>query len=322
MGKRLLSDERMDALAKLRGGGLTPEAIELLKSSLGSKANLIVARAAAIVREMNASALVSDLVAAFERFMSEPQSDKGCQAMSAIAEALQSLGAVEAELYLRGIRHVQLEASYGGPSDVAAKLRCECAFGLVRMGYRDVMWELAGLLADPDKQCRIAAARAIGHSEADAGMALLKYKILSLDRDEDVAAECLASMPQIDAVKSIPFLAGFLESSDEQMSEAAALALGSTRRPEAFELLRAQWDARIDARFRETLALAMGMLRNEAAVDFLVGQISTAGASVATVAIKALAFYRRDDGLRARVAEVVAKRSEAAIREVFEAEFR
>src|SRR5258706_1127173 len=180
-------------------------------------------------------------------------------------------------------------------------MRCECEYGMVRVGYRDATWEMAALLADNDNECRLAAVKAIGHSEADAGMALLKFKILCGDGDSDVAAECLAALPQIDAVKAIPFLGSFLESTDEQMAEAAALTLASTRRPEAFELLRAQWIARIDVPSREMLALAIATLRSEAAIAFLLAGLSTANASVATGGMRAVALSRGGGALRARV---------------------
>src|SRR5258706_1138550 len=98
MAKRISIDERMDALAKLRGAPLTPEGIELLKGSLASKTNLAAAKAATIAREMNAVALIPDLVAAFDRFISDASADKGCQALTAIVEALQVMGATEANV--------------------------------------------------------------------------------------------------------------------------------------------------------------------------------------------------------------------------------
>src|SRR5205823_6084725 len=92
------------------GGTPTPEALALLKSGLAERSNLLVAKAAQVARELAAKSLAPDLVAAFNRFIDSPQNDKGCLAMTAIAETLQQLGASESELYLRGIRHVQPEA--------------------------------------------------------------------------------------------------------------------------------------------------------------------------------------------------------------------
>ena len=106
----------------------------------------------------------------------------------------------------------------------------------------------------------MAAARSIGHSMADAGLPLLRYKIQSGGLDNEVAAECFASLIQINAEKSIPFLAPYLDSPDAALRDGAALALGGTRRPEAFSLLHHCYNTRMDPEFRPVLLLSMAML--------------------------------------------------------------
>lgn len=322
MTKRLSIDDRVGALAKLCRGPSTPEAVQATAAGLRDKNNLVVAKAAVVARELMTTALVSELVTAFERFIDDPSLDKGCAALTAIVEALQTFAASESAVYLRGIHHVQLEGSYGGSIDAAVKLRCESAFGLVRMGYRDVMWELAALLADEDRECRIAAARGIGHSMADAGLPLLKYKILSGRMDNEVTAECLASLIQINAEKSIPFLAPHLDSPDVALRDAAALALGGTRRPEAFDLLKRSYELRIDPEFRAILLLAMAMQRIEPAIAFVVSVIASGDGRTAVSAIKALAIYRREEAIRARVIEAVKSKNDVMVSRAFEVEFR
>ena len=322
MPKRSSIDDRLDALAQLRRGPATSDAVAAVKSSLGDKSNLVVAKAGVVAKELSMPILVPDLVIAFNRFINQSGQDKGCAALTAIVAALQSMGASESDVYLRGIHHVQMEASYGGPVDAAINLRCESAFGLVGMGYRDIMWELAALLADAQKECRLAAARAIGHSRADAGLPLLKYKILSGAMDGDVAAECLASLPQINAAKSIPFLGKQLDSGDPQLAEAAALALGSTRRPEAFDLLRKQFDSNLSATSRAVLLLGIATLRIEAGIAFLLSVVSIADPRSAGDAVKALALYRRDDAIRKSVVKAVAGRNDPRLSKAFESEFQ
>lgn len=322
MAKRASIDERLDALARLRRAPSSPEAVAAVKAALTDRANLVVAKAAVVAKELAMKSLTADLVDAFIRFIADPAKDKTCAAMTRTVAALQSFGASEAEVYLRGIRHVQMESAYGGPVDAAIQLRCESAFGLVAIGYRDVMWELAALLADPQKECRMAAARAIGHSQADAGLPLLRYAILSRPMDSDVAAECLASLPQINPAKAVPFLSEQLDSTDPQLADAAALALGSTRRPEAFTLLKGRWDARISHSSRDVLLLAIATLRTEPAIAFLISVIEAADPRAAVDAIKALALYRRDDLVRERIGQAVSSRNDAALAKAFKAEFR
>ena len=322
MAKRLSIDDRIDTLAKLRRGPSTPGAVEAVKAGLADKSNLFAGKAAVVCRELSMTTLAADLVAAFNRFIEPSSQDKGCAALMPIVQAMQTFGVSEPDVYLRGIHHVQMEAAYGGAVDAAIGVRCESAFGLVRIGYRDVIWELAGLLADPQKECRLAAVRAIGHSGAEAGLSLLKYKILAGAMDADVAAECFGSLAQINPAKVIPFMGRHLDSLDEMIAEAAALALGSTRRPEAFALLKNQWERRISPSSRQAFLLAIATLRIEPAVALLVSVIATADTRAAADAVKAMALYRRDDAIRARVAEAVASRKDAALSKVLEAEFQ
>ena len=322
MPKRLSIDDRIDALAKFRRGPCSPEAIEATTLGLTDKSNLVVAKAAVVARELMTVALIPHLVTAFEHFIDDLGNDKGCHALTAIVEALQTFAAPESAVFLRGIRHVQLESAYGGAVDAAVKLRCESAFGLVRMGYRDVMWELAALLADADRECRMAAARSIGHSMADAGLPLLRYKIQSGGLDNEVAAECFASLIQINAEKSIPFLAPYLDSPDAALRDGAALALGGTRRPEAFSLLHHCYNTRMDPEFRPVLLLSMAMQRTESAIAFVISIIATGDPRAAGSAVKALAIYRREEAVKNRVEQAVRERGDARVLEVFQTEFR
>ena len=135
-------------LAALKGMGPATLAAELPKY-LANKSNIVVAKAADLARAAGVESLVPQLVAAFDRFMESPtKTDPTCAAKREIANALYELGAPAQAVFLTGIRHVQKEAAWGPPVDTAAELRGLCALGLVRMGYRDVMTELADLLAD------------------------------------------------------------------------------------------------------------------------------------------------------------------------------
>jgi hypothetical protein len=317
------TEDRLSALSKLRGGALTSEKVAALREALGEKSTFLVAKAAKLAGELNATALTSELVAAFNRLMTNSGADKGCEAMTAIVETLKIFGASEEDVYLRGIRHVQHEAGWGKPTDVAVGLRCESAFGLVRIGYRDALWHLAGLLADREQACRLAAARAIGASHADAGLALLKYKVLASGPEEsDVVAECFSAMAEIEPGKCIPFLATYLDSPDLALAEPAALALGTTRRADALEILKDHANRSIHPALRETLLLAIATLRIEPAMAYLVSLIGQSDTKTVSQAIRALALYRRDESIRTRVAAEVAKRSEATIQQAYAKEFR
>ena len=85
-----------------------------------------MARAAEIVAEWELAPFELALIAAFDRFLPDAvRRDPTCAAKIAIAEALNRLESREAELFLRGVRHVQPEPVWGGREDTAARLRAE-----------------------------------------------------------------------------------------------------------------------------------------------------------------------------------------------------
>ena len=223
MAKKIPIELQMTELTRAAAAGKTPAVIEALRTALRGKSNMLAARAARLVDEHGVSELVPELATAFDRFMVDPVStDKGCVAKIAIAKTLYSLGAGETDLFLRGVRHFQFEAGWGKPTDVAGELRATSCLALVRMAYRDVMWEIAALFADKDSVCRMTAARACAYSERDEGLGMLRLRILAGDED-DVIAECFTAMVRLSPAKGIPFVAGYLESSNEAWREAAAL---------------------------------------------------------------------------------------------------
>jgi len=307
-----------DVLAALRAARADPtsdSSLAEIRKGLGSKHNLAVAKAAAIVGEHELSGFTADLIAAFDRLMADPGSDKGCAAKAAIAEALYRLGHDDPAVFLRGIRHVQMEPVFGGRVDTAIDLRGACALGLVRMGYRHALVELADLLADREAPARISAARAIAYRGGEDGAPLLRLRALVGDPEPQVVAECLTALLRIAPRQSLAFVTSFLEAKDEALAEGAALALGGARLPEAFPLLREWAERAIGAGPRRAALLALATLRREEAFEYLLALVRDGSPPMAAEAITALGIYKEDDAIRRRAAEAAATRDEPHIKE-------
>ena len=104
-----------------------------------------------------------DLVRAFERLLEHPlRSDPGCAGKAAIANALYRVGAAEIGVYVKGVRHVQLEPVWGGKADTATGAARHLWLALVRVHYPDYLVELGDLLADREASVRKMAAQATG----------------------------------------------------------------------------------------------------------------------------------------------------------------
>jgi hypothetical protein len=312
MAKAESIEKQLSALAALRVDAKSEPAIAELKKALTSKSNLIVAKAATIITESNQSDFLPQLATAFDRFF-VAGSDKGCSAKTAIANGLYALGHNDSAAFLRGIHHVQKEASFGPPVDAAAEMRGICALGLARIGYADVLLELAELLVDAEPQPRIMAARAIAYTGSDAGSPLLRMKALAGDPHTEVTSECFAALVKLSPRKSLAFVSRFLKSGDDELVEAAGLAIGSSRLPEAFAMLRTEWESHLIPEARRPLLLGIAMTRLPSAVDFLLERILDDRPAPAVDAINAMAIYKHDQAVASRVRAIVEDRGESEL---------
>lgn len=304
-------DEVLLRLAEIRGAPDSPGAHAALASAIGGRSSHAAAKAAEIAGHAELGDLTPDLVAAFDRFMQNPiKSDPGSRAKEAIADALQQIDASTSEVFLAGVRHIQMEPVYGGRQDTAAGLRGAAARGLVRMNHPDAMLHLAELLADAEPPARIAAARALGYHGRDEGLPLLRLKVLSGDSEIDVLGDCLLAMLQISPGHSIAFVERFLGDDEPALAEAAALALGESRAEAAFPVLQDWWCQTVDPRLAPTALLAIAMLRTQEALDFLIGLIREEPASIARHAIAAFEIYRSSETTVAQVRAVVRERGD------------
>jgi hypothetical protein len=280
---------------------------------LQSKYAVAVARTAKLIGRYEITELVPDLITAFDRFMTNPaKTDPNCHAKAGIADALYRLEQRAEAVFLAGIRHVQMEPVWGGQVDTAPGLREICAMGLVRMNYSDVMIELADLLADPEPPARIGAARAIAYSENPQGIPLLRLRA-KIGDEPPVLAECVIALLNLDADRSLPFVGSFLHAPQPQTQELVALALGESRHPGAFELLRNWWKFNSEPDLRRTGLLAIAMLRQDQPLDFLLSLIANGRSLDAHDAVAALDLYRQDATLWGRVREAAQQRGDAEL---------
>ena len=187
------------------------------------------------------------------------------------------------------------------------------------MLHPDALEECVTLLADPEIPARIGAIRAIGDSGRPEGLLLLRLKVLLGDREEEVVAQCLAALLRLGQAQSVGFVAKLLHSTSEGIAERAALVLGESRLPPAFAALHEAWQETSRAGLRRTLLLAMAMLRQDEALEFLLARVENEGERTAGDALAALSLYSRDEAVRERVRKIVHARPE--LQAVFAREF-
>jgi HEAT repeat protein len=320
MAKKRGLEAKQARLNALRNEPVTTAIVAELRKFVSDESNLVAAEAAGIVKHADLADLAPDLAAAFDRFLIDPEeTDKLCRAKLAVIEALNKLDYDRPEIFLRGIRHVQFEPVWGGTQDTAAALRGAAAFGLVRIGHRDVVTLLVDLLADPEKVARIAAVQALEATASVAAAPLLRFKARVGDDEPEVTCECLTSLLKLEP-DTVAFVAEFLRDGEEAVQEGAALALGETRRPGAFEVLRDFCTPLRPGPLQDAALLALAMLRLPAAIDYLLDLVGKK--DTARPALTALAIHRHNERVKNRAAEAIAQMQDAALMAWFEEKFQ
>jgi hypothetical protein len=312
---------RLAAVRALHGQPVTPEVQAQLAQGLADRSNLVVAAAAELVAEAELPALVPALVAAFDRLMIDPvNSDKTCRGKIAIARALVVLDSDSARVFSTGLRHMQLEAAWGPPVDTAPELRAQCALGLVRSRHPDAAVLVAERLADPAHVTRAAVAQILVELQPATALPLLHYKVAIGDDEPQVIAACFASLLELEPEAAVPLAARYLDEHPGELAEAVALALGESRRREAFEVLRDWGDRVIDE--RRVAFVALAMLRDDRAFDHLVEVVASGTAVSADLALAALAHFRHDQALCDRALAAARTRKDPALLDLAEVRLR
>lgn len=276
-----------------------------LRKALGNRNNFLVAKAADLVREFELAELIPDLVAAFDRFFENPEKiDPQCWAKNAIGKALAALEHQDADVFLRGSKHIQLEPVWGGESDTGATLRATCALALVQcrdLSEPTLLKHLVDMMGDKDKTVRAEVLRAIEQVGSNSAALLLRMRAAVGGDEPQVLGACYGGVLRIEGVTAIPWGARFLASGDDAAAE-AALAIAATHSAEGFEALRTCLEtgsdfSRSDRRefhlraadrwFRSVLLSAIALTRQEEAIEYLLELVREESLD-AEVAIQAL----------------------------------
>ncbi|HEY6374469.1 MAG TPA: hypothetical protein VIX90_02975 [Edaphobacter sp.] len=243
-----------------------------LRKALQHRNNYLVSKAAKLAADLSLSALTPDLATAFTRFLDNPiKTDPQCWAKNAIAKALATLEYQEHELFLQGMRHIQLESVWGGSSDTAGNLRSTCALALVQcrgLNSTRLLTLLTELFADKELRVRVNAARAVEQVGSDAAMLLLRLRAELASDEPELLGACYSGVLHIEGPSAIPWAAKFLPHEDDAAAE-AAIAIAEARTPEAFAVLKESFAHSRDPWFRTALLSAIALTRQDEAFTWL-----------------------------------------------------
>jgi hypothetical protein len=264
----------LDALRHVSPAVAEPE----LAKALGLRNNLIVARAAAITLHHQLTSLTTNLAAAFPRFLQNAaKSDPQCWAKNAIAKTLAAFEYQESELFLTGLRHIQLEPVWGGAADTAGTLRGTCALALVQcreLNSHRLLIHIIPLLADKELPVRINAVRAIEQVGNDSAALLLRLLAEFPCDEPELLGACYSGVLALEGPGAIDWAARFLPRENDSAAE-AAMAIAQTHTPEAFQRLRTTFGAARDSWFRDALLAAIALTRQQEATDWLLDLVAS-----------------------------------------------
>jgi len=271
-------DAQLAALEELREQPVE-DCISPLRTALKQQNNYIVAKAAALVEQHQIADLLPDLLVAFDRFFEDAEKrDPQCWAKNSLSRALAALELQDPAPFLRGIKHVQLEAVWGGRTDTAGTLRGTCALALVQcraVPEADLLRHLLDVLVDKDKSARGDAVRAVEQVGSLTASLLLRLRAqIGGEEEPEILGACYAGVLRIEGASALPWVSRFLAEEDDAAVE-AALAMAATHSVGAFEMLKARWETARDPWFRSVLLSAMALTRQAAGTEFLLGLVKS-----------------------------------------------
>ena len=269
-------DAELAALEALRDAA--PEAVEPeLAKAFNLRNNFLVSKAAAVTLHHRLTGLTPNLAAAFPRFLEDgAKSDPQCWAKNALAKTLAAFEYQEPELFLTGMRHVQLEPVWGGSADTAGTLRGTCALALVQCRELDshrLLTHLLPLFADKELPVRVDAVRAVVQVGSDSAALLLRLRAELASDEPELLGACYSGVLALEGPAAIPWAAKFLAPEDDASAE-AAMAIAQTHTLEAFQLLCTTFPKARDPWFRSAVLSAIALTRQQEATDWLLDLIA------------------------------------------------
>lgn len=292
-----------------------PHAAEAIQQALRDRSNLVLAAAAEKAAALGLAESCPRMVRAFGLLVADgPRTDKGCRAKLAIVRALRRLDADDLDVLRAGVRCVQLEPVFGGRQDTGAALRVESLAALFAIGWPEAPLEAAQLLADPELDARVGAARLLAEACPPAAEVLLRLRALVPDPEPAAQQEYLAALLAISPRDGVPFAARFLDDPREAVAQAAAFALGESRLEAALAVLADAIRARRNPAAMPALLAAVAVMRRDDALDLLVRVITEEPEPVALEAVEAVSAYAHDTALVTRVQQAAAERGSPKLR--------
>ena len=277
MAPRASLDDKLAAIRQLRGQALTPEQKAELRKRIGDRSNLVVAAAAAIAGENTLVELAEGSGGGLRPLPGQPAQGRqalprqdrgrpgprqdGAPGPGRLPEGGEARAARAGLGRVGGFRRALARGGRRRPG-AGRRLRAPCPCWSTR-------WPI------PRRTCGSRRPRRSGPSGPRARACSSASRSASATRDPDVLSECLGGLLAVDPRENLSLVTEFLEPSNPAACEAAALALGKSRLPEALDPLKACWQRCHSPELSQQVLLAIAILRRPGAIDYLMELVAS-----------------------------------------------
>ena len=153
--------------------------------------------------------------------------------------------------------------------------------------------------------------RAITAVGSQTAALLLRLKALMGDKEQDVLADCFSGLLAVEGAEAVPLVTSFADGRNQEVREAAILALGASRRSDAIDWLKERFAGVAHLETRQCILLSLATSRTEAAVEFLLGVIRDGSAQTSAMAVSAMEVNRTDRRILEEIEKAVQARGVA-----------
>jgi hypothetical protein len=330
--------EALQKISELRDEGGSEKGLTALRKTVRKQAGVVVAKAAEVAAEWNATELAQDLHDAFYRLNEKGlDTDPQCWGKTAIIKALYDLAWQNTKIFVDGCKTVQLEPVYGGKADSAVALRTAAIQALAQLPTADmttVTNMLADLLGDESPKVRAEAARSCVYCQPLLVAPLLRLRIRAGDVEPRVLGVCFDTLlvvsPDSETVQLVLEYAAPKEFSVEQLrsrkspnshsdvlqSEAIA-SLASSSLAEAIHTVTKLYPT-LDAQLRRVLLTALGGSSASEAFNFLCQVVREKDVSEAKRGLEALKSKLYDADSKAVIRQFLTERKDRELLDLYE----
>ena len=155
---------------------------------------------------------------------------------------------------------------------------------------------------------RTDAIRTIEQMNGEEAQLLLRLKARLGDSESSVTGRVFDAILNLETDKGLAFVAGYMKSSNLEIRDEAALAIGSSRQPAAADLLIESWNNTLDAEFRSVLVRAISASRAEKGLEFLLSLVREGARPQAQSALDALQLHQDSNDIHDRTEQAIAQR--------------